>query len=355
MVIGERIKMARHAAGFSLRALAEKADISHTAISKYEKEDDVPSSDVLIRLAKALGVKVEYFFRPTKVVLQVAPSYRRRTRLPVKQQRAILGEVQDWLERYVAVESYFAEKSAFDLPDDFPARITSQEQVESVAERLRKHWDLGHDSIENLIEVLEDRGVKVGLVKGHDAFDALTFWIGDGIPVIAVKGDLPGDRQRFNLAHELGHIILDPVEGLNAEKAANRFAGAFLVPQEAARFELGQQRQTLDVFGLHLLKHKYGLSMQGWIFRAKDLGIITESAFVRHNKEFRQRGWHINEPGDPIEPEKAPSRMERLIMRALVENAISSSRAAELLGRPLDEFFKKVSKEHGGLPVGVRS
>jgi transcriptional regulator with XRE-family HTH domain len=67
-MIGERIKIARRAAGLSQRALAKAVGVSAMAISKYERELDTPGSDVLLRLAQALGVKTEYFLRPTTVL-----------------------------------------------------------------------------------------------------------------------------------------------------------------------------------------------------------------------------------------------------------------------------------------------
>ncbi|MDW8291222.1 MAG: helix-turn-helix transcriptional regulator, partial [Armatimonadota bacterium] len=53
MNLGERLKSARKRAGLSMRALAERAGVSAQAISKYERGQDVPSSVVIIRLAKA--------------------------------------------------------------------------------------------------------------------------------------------------------------------------------------------------------------------------------------------------------------------------------------------------------------
>ncbi|MBC7252167.1 MAG: ImmA/IrrE family metallo-endopeptidase, partial [Anaerolineae bacterium] len=207
--------------------------------------------------------------------------------------------------------------------------------------------------IESLVEVLEDRGIKVGIVSGHEDFDALTFWADGTKPVIVVKRGLPGDRQRFSLAHELGHIVLEPVESVDAEKAAYRFAGAFLVPEPVVYFELGPERRTLDLYELHLLKHKYGLSMQAWIYRAKDLGILAASAATQLFKRFRQEGWHRQEPGDPIPPEE-PGRMKRLVLRALAEDMISRSRAAELLGMPLAQFWQEEAEQHDGFPAAVR-
>ncbi|MGD9101285.1 MAG: helix-turn-helix transcriptional regulator, partial [Anaerolineae bacterium] len=192
--IGERIKIARRTAELSQRDLAKSAGVSAMAISKYERGLDVPSSDVLLRLAQALDVKTEYFLRPVTVTL-TTPSFRRRASLPRKKEYAILGQIQEWLERYLDVESLFGESPRFDLPTNLERRVVSLEQVEQVVLDLRRAWDLGLAPIESLVEVLEDRGVKVGLVEGHEDFDALTLWIEGEGPVIVVKRGLPGDRQ----------------------------------------------------------------------------------------------------------------------------------------------------------------
>lgn len=350
-MIGERLKMARRMAGLSQRALAQKADLSAMAISKYERDLNTPSSAVLIRLAQVLEVKAEFFLRPATVTI-AAPSFRRRASLPRKQEDAILAKIQEWLERYLEVESLLADSPRFDLPPELDRRVESLEDVERVANGLRSAWELGQDAIENMFELLEDRGIKAGQVAAHDDFDAVTVWANDDVPVIVVKRDLSGDRQRFNLAHELGHLVLEPAEGVDAEKAALRFASAFLVPVKAARFELGPHRQALHVYELHLLKHKYGLSMQAWIYRAKDLGILSEAATTELWREFSLRGWRREEPGDQIEPEK-PARMKRLVLRALAEDVISESRAAELLGMPLEDFWQQEAKQHDGFPADV--
>jgi Zn-dependent peptidase ImmA (M78 family) len=137
---------------------------------------------------------------------------------------------------------------------------------------------------------------------------------------------------------------------VDEEKAADRFAGAFLVPAPVARFELGERRDTLHLYELHLLKHKYGLSMQGWIYRARDLGILSENATIRLFQDFRRAGWHRHEPGDQLPPE-VPKRMERLVLRALAEDLISESRGAELLGKPLAQFYREEAAQHAGFPA----
>ncbi|MDY7078867.1 MAG: helix-turn-helix domain-containing protein [Chloroflexota bacterium] len=348
MGIGERLKMARQMKGLSQRALADEAGVSAMAISKYERDLDMPSSGVLIRLGQALDVKVEFFLRPIGISLST-PSYRRRTSLRVKDQNVILGQAQEWLERYIDVESLFGKPPEFTLPN-IDRSVTTLDDVERVVSDLRQVWELGLAPIENLVEVLEAKGIKIGVVEGAAEFDALTLWANEHIPVIIVKRSLPGDRQRFNLAHELGHLLLEPAAGIDEEKAAYRFAGAFLVPAPMARLELGHQRRTLHLHELHLLKHKYGLSMQAWTYRAKDLNIISEAAAARLFREFRRKGWHRQEPGDAI-PAETPERMKRLVLRAMAEDVISQSRAAELLGRPMAQFWQEEAERHGGFPL----
>lgn len=335
MTIGERIKQARKASNLSLRKLADEIGVSAMAISKYERDQDVPGSTVLLRLSRALKVNVDFFFRPSTVSVQLQ-AYRKHAKLSVKAQEAIQMRIQEWVERYLEVESLFpGEKPAENLPLQ---KATSLDEIETAALELRDHWSLGYDPIENLVQLLEDRGIKVGMISGFAHFDACTFKA-DGNAVIVSKRELPGDRQRFNLGHELGHLILDVQGDLKPEQAANRFVGAFLAPAETARFELGANRSDISINELYMLKHKYGLSMQAWIYRAKDLSIISENTAARLFRQFRVNNWHRQEPGKPY-PSERPMRMERLIYRALAEDLISRSRAQELLGKPLQQEWK---------------
>ncbi|MDP2873068.1 MAG: hypothetical protein Q8P31_11090 [Bacillota bacterium] len=137
------------------------------------------------------------------------------------------------------------------------------------------------------------------------------------------------------MCHELGHLILDIGRQLNCELACHRFAGALLAPREAVIRELGETRSRIGVLELHALKHEYGLSMQGWLHRALEVGVIPQAEYDRMRASFRRLGWTEREPGAQVPPE-LPRRMEQLIGRAYAEGVISRSRAAELLGRGLD-------------------
>jgi len=224
----------------------------------------------------------------------------------------------------------------------------SFEEVERAAEDLRSSWELGSGPLDSLTDLLEERGLKVGSMDADVLFDACTFRSEQdtSVTAVVVRSDMPGDRQRFCLAHELGHLMLRP-DGLDDEEAAHRFAAAFLVPRAAALFELRGRRVDLSLYELHLLKHKYGLSMQAWIYRAGDLGIISRTKAETLFKTFSSKGWRKEEPGDVIAPE-VPRRFERLVMGSLADGLISESRASELLGMPVRDFLSREAEVHGG-------
>ena len=340
-MIGERIKQARKASGLPLRALADKAGISAMAISKYENGKATPSSGVLLSLAEALGVRVEYFFRVSTVKLK-GIEYRKHHRLPKKIQGWIEGDVIEQLERFLELERYLPNRpiEPFRVPDKVPRRVESLEQIEAVTLVLRKAWGLGVNPISELTDTLEERGIMVFQTEAlHDEkFDGLAARV-DGIPVIVVGKGWPGDRQRFTQVHELGHLVLHGrlAGHLDVEKAANRFAAAFLVPESEVRKELGERRTWLEPNELCVLKKAYGLSMGGWMHRANDLGILSEADYLRMVRYFRARGWHKKEPCDEYRREES-QLFKQLVYHALAEELLSESKAAELLRMPLSEF-----------------
>ncbi|MCZ7652242.1 MAG: ImmA/IrrE family metallo-endopeptidase [Thermoanaerobaculia bacterium] len=355
MSISQRISQARKLRGLSLRAVGERAQLSHEAVRKYEVGADLPSSGVLLRLAAALEVPPAYFFR-SATVGEIQPVFRKKKALTQAQLLRVEAEIRDRVERYLELESIrLPEAEPRALPEDFPVAVGSFDEVESAAERLRDAWQLGRDPIENLTDLLEEQAIKVVAIAGVDGFDACTFEVThDGLKsvVIAVRADLPGDRHRFNLGHELAHRLLAVGPALDEEKAANRFAGAFLAPRERVLAELGAQRQSLGLVELHLLKHKYGMSMQAWIYRAKDLGVLGEDVAARQFRSFRANGWHRAEPGDAL-PTEEPGRFRRLILQAVEEQQISRQRASELLAQPFEDFIAAVAREHNGLVAAV--
>jgi len=346
-MIGERIKRARRAAGLSQRDAAARAGLSAMAISKFERGEAVPTSSTLIRLARALGTRTEYFLRPSTVELR-QPEYRKRASLGKKALARIEADILDQVERFLELITLFPAPPVppFEVPPDVAARVRSLDRVEEVALAVREAWNLGRNAIPALADTLEERGLLVLTTDDHTSkFDGLAATVND-LPLVVVGADWPGERQRFTMAHELGHLVLAGrlAEDLDEEKACNRFAGAFLAPADTVRQELGSRRNRLEPRELYALKHEYGLSMMAWVFRARDAGVITAKTQKTLFRLFSARGWRTEEPGKPVASE-TPELFERLVLHALAEDMISTSKAAELMGMPLSKFRHRLRFE----------
>ena len=236
---------------------------------------------------------------------------------------------------------------AFAPPTNLPEYITSLDEIDAFSDSIRNAWQLGLNPIADLTDTLEGLGLLVIVVdEENPGFSGLTALArtedGREYPVVAVSKRWPGDRQRFTLAHELGHLLLEGrlADGINEEKACDRFAGAFLAPRVAVLQLLGAQRHALEWQELYVLKHEFGLSMSGWLQRAKQCGVITEAAHLSVFKRFSAKGWRKTEPGDPL-PQEHPRLFDQLVYRALAEQYISEGKAAELLGIPMMRFHKE--------------
>ena len=340
-MFAERLKRTRKAAGLSLRALAETMGLSHGAIQKFEKGELFPSSTQLIQWAEATGFRLEYFFRPNTHELE-GIEFRKRSKLPKSAIESIKADVLDQMERILELESFFPESpvQAFQIPDSLPESISSWSDIEMLAENLRHIWELGMDPIRDLTETLENNGIKMlNLNNSDERFDGLCGYVNQ-TPVIVVSSLWPGDRQRFTMAHELGQILLEGrlADSIEEEKACNRFAGAFLAPARIVKGQLGTSRTRLEPRELLFLKRELGISMLTALFRAADLGIISAETQKSMFIQFSKRGWRTQEPEEY--PAESPTLFNALVYRALGEELIGESKAAELFGIPVAQFHQ---------------
>ncbi|MGY3034277.1 Zn-dependent peptidase ImmA (M78 family)/DNA-binding XRE family transcriptional regulator [Bradyrhizobium sp. USDA 4354] len=353
-MIGNKLKVARSASGLSLRGLSEAIDgiVSAQAIGKYERNEDMPSSRALIALAKALDVTEEYLLNEDEIALE-GVDFRKKVGASSKEEAVLEARAIHMLERYLAVEDLLQMRSVdWEQPRSAPHPVTDLRDAEDAARSVREDWGLGNDPIPQLAELLEERGIKI-FSFDLDDIDGLAAKVRRkdraAARVIVIKRSTWSERKRFNLAHELGHMVIAPSGGVDEEKAAHRFAGAFLVPADVLRAEVGAHRSSISIGELVALKKRFGVSIQALVYRCKDLGIISQAAFSRLFKIFAERGWRtapFEEP-ETMEPElEEPKRFERLCYRALAEGVIAESRAAELLGisvRELDARLDQVA------------
>ena len=343
-MIGQRLKLARSAASLSLRALAARIGnrVTAQAIGKYERNESMPGSGVLIALADALDVSVDYLVGDQKMVLEAVEFRKKIT--SKREEARIEAKVLYLLERYLLVEELLGLHSVeWHRPPEAPYPVVRDIfEADRAARSLRDHWSLGNDPIPNLIELLEEQGIKV-LAVDSAKIDGLTARVrrtGKGmVPVIVVNRQDWRERQYFTLAHELGHLIMEVASGLDEEKAAHRFAGAFLMPANVLWAKIGKHRTSIGWSELFELKQLFGTSVQAVTYRCKDLGIFSEALFRRLFNDFNRFGWRRPPYEEPHAMKgEEPKRFERLTFRALAERAVSEAKAAELLGVSVREL-----------------
>ena len=337
-MIGQRLKLSRTAAGMSLRGLEERIGnrVTAQAIGKYERDESMPSSGVLIALADALAVPVDYLLGDQEMALE-SVEFRKKKITGRREEAQVEAKVLHLLERYLMVEEFLGLTSInWDKPREAPYPIVSgPAEADRAAHSLRLYWGLGLDPIPNLVELMEEHGIKV-LSCPLGKSDGLTARVrragSTPVPVLVVNDSDWGERQRLTMAHELGHLVLEVAPKVDAERAAFRFAGAFLMPAEALWAAMGKRRSSIGWEELFDLKQLFGVSVQALTYRCKDLGIFSETLYRRLFKDISQLGWRTPPYREPLAMKREkPRRFERLCFRALAEGAISEPKAAELL------------------------
>ena len=346
-MFGERLKLARKKSGFSLRKLSEalNGNVSAQAIGKYERGEMMPSSGILIQLTEALDVSLEYLVSEQVAELKEV-EFRKLSGVTAKKKAQVEALVIEKLERYLAIEEILDIDSFHWNQQKFRNRFVGEEnEGEVVAEDLRAEWELGIDPIPNMTALLENRGIKVVFTDLPKKVSGLTCLARKSsqkltVPVIVVNKDMTLERRRFTLAHELGHRLIDPESPVDHEKAANVFAGAFLIPKDHLVREVGRHRNALAFKEFVRLKRRYRVSAATLLQRLKEVDIIDQStlsyAFQTYAKDWRSSEPHPLESGN--NKYELPRRFELLCYRALAEKLISPSKACELLQRPLDEI-----------------
>jgi Zn-dependent peptidase ImmA (M78 family)/transcriptional regulator with XRE-family HTH domain len=332
-VIGERIRLAREACRMTQAELASAAELSQAAISELEAGRLAdPAKATVDRIAQATSFPVSFFHRGP---LPDFPEgrYRRLQRGSSKvdkQVRALSRQIVEVVER--SEKQLRLPPVALDPVRD--ANPLSGEAIEALADRSRRAFGIGErDPIPNISRAAERAGIIVvrlpNYALDHDGFSAWPDYGLDGRPLIAVVGGKSGDRDRFTVAHELGHLLLHTARPVadpkDAEREANRFAGALLVSRAAANDAI---RAPITLRVLMNVKARYGMSIAAIARRAYDLGLITKDQYGSLMRQLSARKWRHMEPID-VEPER-PILIGKIL--AALSGSGSTSERAERIG-----------------------
>ena len=343
MTFGERLRELRLTRKMTQEDLAKQVSLEKMSISKYETGKMLPSSTTLIALSKIFDVKVDYFFREYQAKLTAAPQFRLKNSaiLTKTDQERIRRQAECAVENLMEIADICNYKPDTLTREKLREKVRHSEDVERLAQKIRTSWNLGLDPIENLMEVAETHGFTIILVEGPKQFDAAVFIDEEYGPVIALHRGAQKDRQRFTLAHELGHyFIRDDTaqsEFWNAETQANRFAAALLVPREMLLKDVGEKRENLSAGELCMLREKYGVSISALLSRMESLGIISNALKTKWNTQYPEPGRK-----DTVREREEPRMVRKLVYRSVAEGYISERKGKELL---IEGFFGSSPEE----------
>lgn len=340
--IGKNLKRIRLLKNLSLEKAGILMNMSAPAISKYEKGLIVPNSQKLIEFANAYNVKVIDLLKTYSTPQMSFHSFRKKQRLQGQNLNLLKEIIQNKVSDYLEVlEMNNIQDNHFKLKR---YECINSDDAEEAAYLFRKDYQLSiNQPISDLINVLENIGIVILQIDNTDEkfsdFDGLSEIV-NGIPIIALLKDVDGARQRFTIAHELGHLVLNIINNEHdEEKLCNAFAGSLLMPKDAVIKEFGDSRTSISLFELKAFKMEYKVSLQAILYRLKELGIISDYLYRTINISFSSMGIRKKEPIEII-PEES-FQFIKLVHKLENNNIISLNKACELLGLSVDEYHKE--------------
>lgn len=347
-----RLASARQMAGFSMQELADMIGISKQAISKYEKGLMMPESTTLIKMASFLGVSETYFYNetPEETINLVSIWHRDKEKLFEDEMVVIKKQTVDFLHRLFELEKIAHAQQDFKNPVS-DMIIKNRKDAEKAAKVVRKKWGLGNGAISNVVNFLEDQGIRVYEVMQSEKFEGFSAWAGK-IPVIVINKSIKEiTRIRFTALHELGHIVLQIEKELSItdiERICDAFAGELLLPTEILIMELGFRRTRISIEELKTLKVKYGISVKAIMVKAACDSIITWDTFKVINEDY-QSSFEAEADFGSYHGIEEPRRFVQLLCNCIMENKVSIGKAASLYNMKEKQFkeqFKLTEYQH---------
>lgn len=371
---GERLKTARLYRGLTLAELGRNIDISKQSLSLYENGRNEPDFSKVLDLSKQLHFPIDYFYQKDEFKVNNESTYFRSLTSLSKKSRIsqiiktqyigliyeILYQYIDFPELNIPDFEFEGSDNSFDSDNNIEV-----EKIEKIAIELREYWGLGVSPIKNLQYEMERNGILItgfdAEDKKVDAFSQRVIIDGNTVYIVVLSiGNKPKSRINFDMAHELGHILLHPwTEDLETlsndefrarEKQANIFAGAFLLPKNSFIEDIKLYPTDLDYY--QHLKNKWNCSIQAMVYRSHQLNIITSNQYQYLMKQISKNGWRKKEPGDYpylLNDNIFKGAIDVLIDNGMDQKEIMSELSNNSISLYNDEVEKLLNLEEGTL------
>ncbi|HBF0928729.1 TPA: ImmA/IrrE family metallo-endopeptidase [Clostridioides difficile] len=326
---GERLKKARIYREMTVFELAQKMNCERQLISMYENNKLKPEKNIIKQIAKELYFPVKFFLEKENDIIKGSSYFRALLTTNKKYRKKQIQRIEFLAQIYFFLQDYI-EFPKLDLPNCF------YKTPEEAALLLREAWGLGLKPVDNIIYEVEHHGIIVtGFPTSIDYIDTFSQMIdieGKTMYLIGYSNNNTStSRLHFDIAHELGHICLhewsEDVEALekqefkDRESEANRFASAFLLPEET--FKIDAKRTPLRIPDYTELKRKWKVSIQAMIRRSYYLGIISMDEYQSMIRTLQRKGIRKSEPLDDELLTYLPALLKTAVLMLLNEKVFT--------------------------------
>lgn len=332
-----RLSIARKRRQLTKKSLAERAGISQLTLTRIETgQTQHPAEETVAALAEALSYPMSFFYLgDCEELPPEAVSFRSLSSLTSRQRDSALsaGAIAHTLDDWVTERFNLPLPELLDLRDEDP---------ETAAIALRRHWGIGSKPVPHLIKLLEAKGVRVfALAENNKNVDAFSCWR-NGTPYVFLNTFKSAERSRFDTAHEVGHLVLHlhgGTSGREVEREADQFASAFLIPRDdfVAQVPIVHSLEQLITH-----KSRWGVSVAALARTAFDSGVLSDWHYRELCKQISYRGYRTQEPL-PMKREK--SVLWKKVFEELWKDRLTKDHVAAQLGVPNDEIASLI----GGL------
>ena len=336
MINPQMILLAREARGMSQSDLAERLNSYKASVSRLEHGDGPVDENTLIALAEATHYPPQFFMQKGEI-LPVNLSYRKRKQVPAKLLTPIEAQM-NIIRNHVQLIINGIGGADTTLP---VFEVTEKSTPEQIANLVRKSWRVTAGPIENLSRLLEDKGILISSFDfGTDRVDSRSMLTDNNQPIIFLNRNLLGDRQRFSLAFELGHLIMHTfctvAHDRDINHEANLFAAEFLMP---AKDIMPDYKDGITLSLLGELKRKWKVSMISLLYRADDLGLLTPNQKRYLVQQFNDQKIRRREPPQLDVPKENPQRIRQLITELMQKARLNIFQLCTLLAIEHDDYI----------------
>lgn len=346
----KQLTSARIARGMTMKDLGEKSGLSRQMISNYETGKTKPKAESLLRLITVLNFPRNFFSADISEVHSGAIYFRSQS-AATKKVRDMQKERLKYLYEIFKILSKYVNFPDINLPELVEKDIhnITEEDIALKASELRDAWGIDSVSpVDNLVKLAEKNGVVISEANMSDKhLDAVSRWIVDRPFIMLTDNGESAVRRRFNVAHELGHIILhNSVESIHdyssqelkstIERQANMFASHFLLPSQAFSDSLLSTNLEYYVD----LKKYWKVSIQAMVFKTHSLGLINDDQRLYLNKKISWKKWKTKEPYDDELRVEKPDLLERVYSMIVENNVLQRNELNLSFKMPRDELEK---------------